>query len=84
MPRSGSNATQTKLILLSGVPARLVDPVLEQLRLSALETESPGQLILADLIGSHACDRQIRSGRARYRRRRDLLVDVLVREFSYW
>lgn len=61
------------------LPGRLVDPVLEQLRLSTLQTESLGQLILADLIGSHAYDRQIRSGRVRYRRRRDLLVDVLAR-----
>ena len=61
------------------LPGRLVDPVLEQLRLSTLQTESPGQLILADLIGSHAYDRQIRSGRTRYRQRRDLLVGVLAR-----
>jgi GntR family transcriptional regulator/MocR family aminotransferase len=61
------------------LPGRLVDPVLEQLRLSTLQTESLGQLILADLIGSHAYDRQIRSGRIRYRRRRDLLTGALAR-----
>ncbi len=61
------------------LPERLVDPVLEELRLTSLETEAFNQLILADLITTHGYDRQIRSGRVRYRRRRDLLIELLDR-----
>lgn len=61
------------------LPERLVDPVLEELRLTTLETEAFNQLILADLITTHGYDRQIRSGRIRYRRRRDLLIELLER-----
>ncbi|MBR7825451.1 PLP-dependent aminotransferase family protein [Actinospica sp. MGRD01-02] len=60
------------------LPPQLVDPVLAELRLSTLETESPGQLALADLISTHGYDRQIRAGRNRHRRRRDLLVDAVA------
>lgn len=61
------------------LPAALVDPVIEQLRLTTLQVEVPGQLTLAELINSHAYDRQIRMGRARYRRRRDVLIEGLAR-----
>jgi GntR family transcriptional regulator/MocR family aminotransferase len=61
------------------LPERLVDPVVEELRLTSLETESFNQLILADLITTHGYDRQIRSCRVRYRRRRDLLIELLER-----
>ncbi|WP_051450758.1 PLP-dependent aminotransferase family protein [Actinospica robiniae] len=61
------------------LPATLVDPVIEQLRLTTLQVEAPGQLTLAELINSHAYDRQIRLGRARYRRRRDALIEGLAR-----
>lgn len=60
------------------LPTRLVDPVLAELRLSTLETESLGQLALADLIATHGYDRQIRAGRIRHRRRRDLLVNAIA------
>jgi GntR family transcriptional regulator/MocR family aminotransferase len=60
------------------LPPRLVDPVLEELRLSTLETPAVSQLVLADLIETHGYDRQIRSGRTAYRRRRDLLVAALA------
>jgi GntR family transcriptional regulator/MocR family aminotransferase len=60
------------------LPPRLVDPVLAELRLSTLETESLGQLALADLIATHGYDRQIRAVRARHRRRRDLLVGAIA------
>ena len=60
------------------LPPRLVDPVLEELRLTTLETPSVSQLILADLIETHGYDRQIRSGRSAYRSRRDLLVEALA------
>lgn len=60
------------------LPPDLVDPVLAELRLSTLETESLGQLALADLIATHGYDRQIRAVRGRHRRRRDLLVGALA------
>jgi GntR family transcriptional regulator/MocR family aminotransferase len=60
------------------LPPDLVGPVLEELRLSTLGTDALSQLTLADLIGTHGYDRQIRGGRARYRRRRDALVAALA------
>ncbi|HET9171956.1 MAG TPA: PLP-dependent aminotransferase family protein [Actinospica sp.] len=60
------------------LPHRLVDPVLAELRLSTLATESLGQLALADLITTHGYDRQIRAGRTRHRHRRDLLVAAIA------
>ena len=38
-------------------------------------TETLGQLILADLLTTHAYDRHVRAARLRYRRRRELLLD---------
>jgi GntR family transcriptional regulator/MocR family aminotransferase len=60
------------------LPPRLVDPVLAELRLSTLATETLGQLALADLIATHGYDRQIRAGRIRHRHRRDLLVNAIA------
>jgi GntR family transcriptional regulator/MocR family aminotransferase len=60
------------------LPPRLVDPVLAELRLSTLATESLGQLALADLIATHGYDRQIRAVRIRHRHRRDLFVDAIA------
>jgi len=60
------------------LPQRLVAPVVEAKRLAYVHTETLGQLTLADLITSHAYDRHVRAGRARYRRRRDLLVRRLA------
>jgi GntR family transcriptional regulator/MocR family aminotransferase len=60
------------------LPERLVAPVVEAKRLTDVQTESLGQLTLADLIATHAYDRHVRAGRARYRRRRDLLVHRLA------
>jgi GntR family transcriptional regulator / MocR family aminotransferase len=60
------------------LPAQLVEPVLEELRLSTLGTDVLSQLVLADLISTHGYDRQVRSGRARYRRRRDALTAALA------
>ncbi|SCL39440.1 transcriptional regulator, GntR family [Micromonospora rhizosphaerae] len=59
------------------LPARLVEPVVEAKRHLDLHTEAIGQLALADLITTHAYDRQIRTVRRRYRQRRDLLLDRL-------
>jgi GntR family transcriptional regulator/MocR family aminotransferase len=61
------------------LPAALVDPVVAELRLTTLQVEVPGQLTLAELINTHAYDRRIRIGRARYRRRRDALIEGLAR-----
>lgn len=59
------------------LPERLLEPVTQAKRHTDLHTETIGQLTLADLITSHAYDRHIRACRARYRRRRDLLVNRL-------
>ncbi|MFC6881911.1 MULTISPECIES: PLP-dependent aminotransferase family protein [Actinomadura] len=56
------------------LPARLVGPVAEAKYLADAHTQSLGQLVLADMIESHAYDRHVRAARLRYRRRRDLLV----------
>ncbi|MFI0479856.1 PLP-dependent aminotransferase family protein [Actinomadura sp. 9N215] len=59
------------------LPAHLVEPVAEAKRLADAHTQSLGQLVLADLIGTHAYDRHVRASRLRYRRRRDLLAGTL-------
>ena len=59
------------------LPDRLVAAVVEAKMYSALSTDAPGQLTLAEFITSHAYDRHIRTMRLRYRRRRDLLNAVL-------
>jgi GntR family transcriptional regulator/MocR family aminotransferase len=56
------------------LPERWVDPVREAKRFTDLATDAMSQLTLAELIDSHAYDRQVRAGRARYRLRRDLLL----------
>jgi GntR family transcriptional regulator/MocR family aminotransferase len=60
------------------LPERLVAPLVQAKNLADVHTETLGQLTLADLITSHAYDRHVRAGRARYRRRRDLLVHRLA------
>jgi GntR family transcriptional regulator / MocR family aminotransferase len=59
------------------LPAHLVEPFAEAKRLADAHTQSLGQLVLADLIGTHVYDRHVRAARLRYRRRRDLLVETL-------
>ncbi|GAA4056420.1 PLP-dependent aminotransferase family protein [Actinomadura miaoliensis] len=61
------------------LPDHLVEPVTEAKRYADAQTESLNQVILAELIGSHAYERHIRTGRLRYRERRDLLVNRLRR-----
>ncbi len=56
------------------LPEHLVEPVLVAKRHTDMHTASLSQLALADLIAGHGYDRHIRSGRLRYRRRRDLLL----------
>ncbi|MBP2402530.1 MocR-like pyridoxine biosynthesis transcription factor PdxR [Streptomyces syringium] len=57
------------------LPPHLVAPVVRAKREADLYTETLGQLVLADLITTHAYDRHIRAARLRYRGRRELLLD---------
>jgi len=57
------------------LPHCLVRPVVQAKQEADLYTETLGQLVLADLITTHAYDRHIRAARLRYRRRRELLLD---------
>jgi GntR family transcriptional regulator/MocR family aminotransferase len=57
------------------LPPHLVQPVMRAKQQADLYTETLGQLVLADLITTHAYDRHIRAARLRYRRRRELLLD---------
>lgn len=61
------------------LPGHLIEPVTEAKRYADSHTETLGQLILADLITSHAYDRHVRASRLRYRHRRDLLTACLRR-----
>jgi GntR family transcriptional regulator / MocR family aminotransferase len=59
------------------LPRPLVAPIVEAKRHADHQSESLGQLALADLITSHVYDRHVRACRLRYRRRRDLLLTRL-------
>ncbi|MER5641056.1 PLP-dependent aminotransferase family protein [Kitasatospora sp. NPDC002227] len=60
------------------LPPELVAPVVRAKQESDLYTETLGQLVLADLLTTHAYDRHVRAARLRYRRRRELLLDRLA------
>ncbi|MET7288797.1 PLP-dependent aminotransferase family protein [Streptomyces sp. NPDC005573] len=60
------------------LPSHLVGPVTRARLRADLYNETLGQLVLADLIGTHAYDRHIRATRQRYRRRRELLLARLT------
>ncbi|WP_109508733.1 PLP-dependent aminotransferase family protein [Nocardioides speluncae] len=59
------------------LPQALVGPVVRAKADDDQFTETLGQLVLADLITSHAYDRHIRASRLRYRRRREMLLERL-------
>ena len=59
------------------LPERLVGPIAEAKRHADHQSDSLGQLTLAEFIASHDYDRHIRAARLRYRRRRDLLAERL-------
>ena len=59
------------------LPEHLVGPVTEAKRHADHQSESLGQLTLAEFIASHDYDRHVRAARLRYRRRRDLLAERL-------
>lgn len=60
------------------LPHHLVPPVVQAKQKADLYTETLGQLILADLITTHAYDRHTRAARLRYRRRRELLLNRIA------
>ncbi|GGK73780.1 GntR family transcriptional regulator [Sphaerisporangium melleum] len=60
------------------LPPHLVGPVVEAKMYADLHTETLAQLVLADMIASHAYDRHVRACRLHYRRRRDLLIARLT------
>ncbi|MFI0445839.1 PLP-dependent aminotransferase family protein [Actinomadura sp. 6N118] len=60
------------------VPQDLVAPLTAAKEEADFYTEALGQLVVAELITSHAYDRHIRASRLRYRRRRQLLLDRLA------
>ncbi|MGH6655491.1 MAG: PLP-dependent aminotransferase family protein, partial [Actinocrinis sp.] len=59
------------------LPRHLVAPLAEAKLYADHQSDSVGQLALADLIGTHGYDRHVRAARLRYRSRRDLLLDRL-------
>ncbi|MBL1083719.1 PLP-dependent aminotransferase family protein [Streptomyces actinomycinicus] len=56
------------------LPPELVKPMADAKQQADLHTENLSQLVLADLITTHAYDRHVRATRLRYRRRRELLL----------
>ena len=62
------------------VPDDLLEPIVEAKRRSDRGTDVLAQLAMTELIGSGGFDRHIRRMRLRYRRRRDVLLDVLRTE----
>ncbi|MBO2451099.1 PLP-dependent aminotransferase family protein [Actinomadura barringtoniae] len=59
------------------LPPDLVKPFVQAKEEADLYTETLGQLVLADLMATHAYDRHVRAARLRYRKRRMLLNDRL-------
>lgn len=62
------------------LPARLASAITGAKHYADAHTASLGQLVLAELITTHAYDRHVRAARLRYRRRRDLLLARLRAE----
>ncbi len=60
------------------LPNPLVEPALEAKTLLAGEVSAIEQLTMAELLHSGAYDRHVRRTRLRYRRRRDLLIELLA------
>ena len=59
------------------LPEPLIGPITEAKRRADHQSETLGQLTLAEFIASHDYDRHVRAARLRYRRRRDLLAERL-------
>ncbi len=60
------------------LPDDLIDPVIDAAGGAQFYVDAISQLTMADFIASGQYDRHIRRMRARYRRRRDALVDALA------
>jgi GntR family transcriptional regulator/MocR family aminotransferase len=60
------------------LPPRLVEAVTDAKHHADTQTAALSQLVLAELITTHAYDRHVRAARLRYRRRRDQLVERLA------
>lgn len=65
------------------LPPHLIEPVVREKQLADRHTSVLDQLTLAEFITSGAYDRHVRRMRARYRRRRDLLVAAVARDASH-
>ncbi|HEU5268210.1 MAG TPA: PLP-dependent aminotransferase family protein, partial [Jatrophihabitans sp.] len=60
------------------LPHRWIEPLVEIKRCTDLAAPTITQLTLADMITTHGYDRQVRTMRLRYRRRRDLLTEAMA------
>ena len=75
---TSKSLTQTLRLGWMVLPEELVDPVIEAAGGQQFHVDAIAQLTMAELIASGQYDRHIRRMRARYRRRRDTLVDALA------
>jgi GntR family transcriptional regulator/MocR family aminotransferase len=77
MGSTSKSMAQTLRLGWMALPDELVDPVVEAAGGAQFYVDAINQLTMADFITSGQYDRHIRKMRARYRRRRDALVDAL-------
>jgi GntR family transcriptional regulator / MocR family aminotransferase len=75
---TSKSLAQTLRLGWAALPEALVDPVIDAAGGAQFYVDSINQLTMADFIASGQYDRHIRRMRARYRRRRDALVDALA------
>jgi GntR family transcriptional regulator/MocR family aminotransferase len=75
---TSKSLAQTLRLGWLALPDELVDPVIEAEGGDQFYVDAINQLTMADFISSGEYDRHIRRMRARYRRRRDALVDALA------
>jgi GntR family transcriptional regulator/MocR family aminotransferase len=75
---TSKSMAQTLRLGWMALPDALVDPVIEAAGGAQFYVDAINQLTMADFITSGQYDRHIRKMRARYRRRRDALVEALA------
>ncbi|MGX9788661.1 MocR-like pyridoxine biosynthesis transcription factor PdxR [Mycobacterium sp. MMS18-G62] len=75
---TSKSLTQTLRLGWMVLPEELLDPVIEAAGGQQFHVDAIAQLTMAEFITSGQYDRHIRRMRARYRRRRDTLVDALT------
>jgi GntR family transcriptional regulator / MocR family aminotransferase len=78
MGSTSKSMAQTLRLGWMALPDALIDPVIEAAGGQQFYVDAINQLTMADFIASGQYDRHIRRMRARYRRRRDTLVDALA------